>query len=110
MIINTKEVNGTGIRFSLILKGKEVGRAYLYLLKNDLHQQPFGFIEDVFVNESERGQGIGSKLVQEIVKQAKEKGCYKLICTSRTKKTEVHALYQNIGFQDWGKECRRDFQ
>lgn len=40
MGINSREINGAGIRFSITLKDKEVGRAYLYVFKNDLQEQP----------------------------------------------------------------------
>ena len=37
--------------------GQEVARARLYVMYNDLHQEPFGFMEDVFLDEKFRGQG-----------------------------------------------------
>ena len=43
-----------GLRFSIHRDGAEVARAYLYLMTNDLHEAPFGLMEDVFVAESER--------------------------------------------------------
>ena len=38
-----------------------------------------GFIEDVAVKSEYRGNNIGSLLVQEGIKKAKELGCYKVI-------------------------------
>ncbi len=64
--------------------GREVARAYLYLMTNDLHQAPFGFLEDVYVDESQRGRGLGTTLVKEVPAAAHARGCYKLIATSRT--------------------------
>ena len=109
MEIKNKEINAKGIKFYAEKDNKEVARAYLYLMNNDLHDEPFGFMEDVFVDESLRGQGIGSKLVTKLIKEAKNQGCYKLICTSRYEKPRVHSLYEKIGFKDWGKEFRIDF-
>ncbi len=109
MKIKQKEINATGIKFYVEKDDKEVARAYLYLMNNDLHDEPFGFMEDVFVGESLRGQGIGSKLVTRLIEEAKKRGCYKLICTSRNSKPRVHNLYEKIGFKDWGKEFRIDF-
>lgn len=106
MMIRIKTINKMTLRFSVIKQDEEIGRAYLYLLKNDLHQQPFGFIEDVFIEESHRGQGYGSALIKRIISEAKIKNCYKLICTSRYKNTEVHHLYEKLGFSDYGKEFR----
>ena len=109
MEIKNKEINATGVKFYIEKDGKEIARAYLYLLTNDLHDKPFGLMEDVFVEESLRGQGIGSQLVDKIIKEAKVRECYKLICTSRYQKPEVHKLYEKHGFKDHGKEFRIDF-
>lgn len=88
--------------------GKEVGRTFLYVLYNDLHTEPFGFLEDVFVEEAFRGQKIGSQLVELAVAEAKKNGCYKLIFTTRHFKPEVQAWYRKLGFTDWGSEFRMD--
>jgi GNAT superfamily N-acetyltransferase len=97
-----------GIRFSVEVDGVEVARAYLYLMNNDLHQEPFGLMEDVFVDDSRRGEGLGTKLVNEVVAAAKENGCYKLIATSRDSRPKVHDLYRRLGFADHGREFRID--
>lgn len=89
--------------------GQEVGRGFLYVMKNDLHEEPFGFLEDVFVDDACRGQGYGKLLIGEIIKTARELGCYKLVATSRHAREAVHELYKKIGFQDYGKEFRLDF-
>jgi GNAT superfamily N-acetyltransferase len=95
-----------GIRFSIQKDGIEVARAYLYLMHNDLHQEPFGLLEDVYVDERHRGQGFGSELVQAVIKAAKQHHCYKLIATSRKSREKVHELYQKLGFEDYGVEFR----
>ena len=108
MDIKSKKISATGIKFYIKEGNKEIARAYLYLLNNDLHDKPFGLMEDVFVDESLRGQGIGTKLVEKIIEEARKR-CYKLICTSRYQKPEVHRLYEKLGFKDHGKEFRIDF-
>jgi GNAT superfamily N-acetyltransferase len=88
---------------------KQVGRAFLFLIFNELHKKPYGLMEDVFVDESLRGQGWGTKLVTEIIKQAKKYKCYKLIATSRMSRPKVHKLYEKFGFKKHGFEFRIDF-
>ncbi|HIJ11699.1 TPA: GNAT family N-acetyltransferase [Candidatus Woesearchaeota archaeon] len=97
-----------GVRVSLTIEGKEVGRARLYLIKNDLHDRPYGLFEDLFVNEEARGFGYGTKIVEKIIETAKKYNCYKLIGTSRYERKRVHALYEKFGFTDYGKEFRMD--
>lgn len=109
MDVDRKMLAAHGIRFSVSSDGVEVARAYLYLMHNDLHQEPFGLMEDVYVDESQRGGGLGTQLVNEIVAAAKENGCYKLIATSRDSRPKVHDLYRRLGFSDHGREFRIDF-
>jgi len=109
MKIERKEVEGRGVKFLVKDKGKEIARAYLYVLKNELHKDHFGLMEDVFVDEKYRAQGIGTMLVKEIIKEARKSSCYKLIATSRHERDQVHELYKKLGFKDQGKEFRIDF-
>lgn len=99
-----------GFLITRTAKGKIVGRAFLYVLSNRLHAEPFGFMEDVFVDESCRGQGIGEALVKRVIAEAKKRGCYKLVATSRYERPKVHDLYLKLGFKDQGKEFRIDFE
>lgn len=97
-----------GFRLSIDEEGREIAHAYLYLIKNDLHEQPYGLMEDVFVGEGYRGSGIGTKIIEALIQKAKEEKCYKLIGTSRKENKRVHVLYKKIGFQEWGREFRMD--
>ena len=108
MLVNFKQqdIDAKGIRIAILDNGLEIGRAYIYLMQNDLHDRPFGLMEDVYVDESYRGQGIGSKLVAKVIEVAKESNCYKLIATSRTSRAKVHQLYQKLGFAQHGVEFR----
>ena len=109
MDVVSKKIAAQGIRFSVSADGAEVARAYLYFMHNDLHQEPFGLMEDVYVDESQRGGGVGTRLVNEIVAAAKENGCYKLVATSRDSRPKVHELYRRLGFSDHGREFRINF-
>ncbi|WP_199304129.1 GNAT family N-acetyltransferase [Nodosilinea sp. FACHB-131] len=63
-------------------------------------------MEDVYVDEAYRGQGVGSELVNQVIVLAKRANCYKLIATNRTSKSKVHELYQRLGFTQHGVEFR----
>ena len=82
----------------------------MYVLHNDLHKEPFGLMEDVFVEESARGKGIGTELVRAVIAEAKKQNCYKLIATCRTERTKVHELYERLGFSKRGVEFRISFE
>lgn len=108
MKFETRTVESQGIRISCQADGIEVGRAFAYILHNDLHQQPFALMEDVYINEAFRGQGLGSNIVRQVIKLAQDANCYKLIATSRESRSKVHALYQRLGFTQHGLEFRMD--
>lgn len=109
MEVQSVETDARGIRISIHQEGREIGRAYLYVLYNDLHREPFGLIEDIHVQDAYRGQGIGSKLVQLVIERARQENCYKLVATSRTNRPNVHALYERLGLGAYGIEFRRNF-
>lgn len=111
MIINKTEQKRDicAVKLTVEEDGKVLGRAYLYLIYNDLHEKPYGFLEDVFVSEEARSKGLGTRLVKEIIEEAKKRGCYKLIATTRYAKKNVHDWYTKIGFKDFGTEFRMDF-
>ena len=109
MNIKKKEVETKSIKLSIEHEGKEVARAHLFLIQNQLHDEPYGLMEDVFVEESMRGKGLGSKIISELIETAKKSGCYKLICTSRNSNERVHELYQKKGFEQHGLEFRMNF-
>ena len=106
MLLQTKEMPGMARKVALSSKGKEIGRVWIHFLHNDLHAQPYAFIEDLFVEEKWRGKGLGSKLVKAALTQAKKEGCYKVLATSRHTRPQVHEFYMKLGFQEWGKEFR----
>lgn len=104
--IERKDQPARGVRFSVQGPDGELARAYLYIMTNDLHDAPFGLLEDVFVAEDERGSGLGTALVEEAIAAARAAGCYKLIATSRASRPKVHALYERLGFANYGVEFR----
>ena len=109
MEIKKKTMIVEGIKFSTEINGKEVGRAFLYILLNDIHQEPFGYLEDVYVDENFRRKGICTKLLNEVIEEAKKRGCYKIVATSRYIRKEVHKLYERLAFKEQGIEFRLDF-
>jgi len=110
MEIRKKGINAEGVRLSIEQKGKEVARARLYVMSNDLHKEPFGFVEDVFIDETLRGKGYGTEIMKALISEAVKRNCYKLIATSRHERTKVHEFYQKLGFKEYGKEFRIDLK
>ena len=57
-----------------------------------------GWIEDVVVDESARGQGIGEAVTQAMLDRARELGCLTVDLTSRPTRDVANRLYQRAGF------------
>ena len=76
---------------------KVVGMATAYLVAK--FGKTIGYIEDVVVNETHRGQGIGTKLMERIVTEARSNKVFYLYLTSRDGRTAANSLYQKLGFE-----------
>ena len=76
-----------------------MGSATLSILRT-----PMGIharLEDVIVDASMRGQGIGQALTKEILRLAKEYGADYIALTSNPKREAANKLYQRLGFKKW---------
>ena len=84
----------------------------LFLMLNDdevvgmltlgMYASPTGtkaWIEDVVVDTSMRGCGLGRKLVQHAIDYGKERGIDTVYLTSNPKRVAANALYQSLGFE-----------
>ncbi len=110
MLINNQKIDkSAAIKITAEENGVIFGRVFLYLIYNDLHQEPYGLMEDLFVDEKHRGRGIGKQLVEALIDEAKKQGCYKLIATSRAEREKIHSMYEKVGFKKYGFEFRLDF-
>jgi ribosomal protein S18 acetylase RimI-like enzyme len=56
-------------------------------------------IEDVVVNESARGMGVGESLSRAALRIARESGARTVDLTSRPSRPAANRLYQRLGFQ-----------
>ncbi len=100
------DITTKGKKLIVEKEGREIGRIRIYYIENDLHSKPYAFLEDLYVEEEFRGQGFATELLKRAIATAKEKGCYKIIGTSRYGREKVHEFYKKFGFEDYGKEFR----
>jgi len=88
--------------------GREVARVRLYLIRNDLHDRPYGYVEDLYVDPSQRGAGLGAQMMEQLIKLARTLGCYKVTAASKDARQAAQALYDKLGFARHGVEFRLD--
>ncbi len=58
------------------------------------------WIEDVVVDESARGHGVGEALNREALRVAREHGAITVDLTSRPSREAANRLYQRLGFTE----------
>ena len=59
------------------------------------------WIEDVVVDESARGQGVGEALNREAIEEARRRGAKNVSLTSRASRDTANRLYQRLGFEPY---------
>lgn len=92
-IVNTEN------HIMLVVKdgSKIIGMATLYLMQK--MSKLSAHVEDVVVDSTYRGQGLGEKLMREVIQIARAKNVSALFLTSRPARTAARALYQKVGFE-----------
>jgi GNAT superfamily N-acetyltransferase len=94
--------------FVLEQDGRVVGTYALYVMPNLSHGgRPFAIVENVVVDDTLRGQGLGRLLMDHAETRARAAGCYKVALTSNVKRVPAHAFYQSIGFEPTHKGFTR---
>ena len=108
MKIGQKRIPASGLKFTIEEAGKELARATVFIMTNDLHERPFALLEDVFVEPDHRGRGLGNELLRRILARVRELDCYKIIASSRFERGSVHEWYKRLSFVCHGYEFRLD--
>lgn len=97
-----REIESSSKHWLLVVDvgGRVVGTAVLIIIPNLSHQgRPWAVVENVVVEEAERGKRYGELLMQRALAIAKEAGCYKLTLTSSKPRADAHRFYQRLGFR-----------
>jgi GNAT superfamily N-acetyltransferase len=55
-------------------------------------------IEEVRIASSDRGSGLGTRLIEWAIEQARERGCNVVQLTSNAARTDAHRFYRRLGF------------
>ena len=70
-------------------------------VKNNLWQAGnLGHIDELVVDGCFRGKGVGSRLLEEITKIARENGCKRIELDSAFHRKEAHRFYENAGYEN----------
>jgi GNAT superfamily N-acetyltransferase len=81
-----------------VVDGRVVGLAGLHLAWMVHTDLPTARLMSIVVDETRRGQGIGRRLVEASVEQARAWGCDRIELTSRLERSGAHSFYETVGF------------
>ena len=95
--------------FVLEAEGHIVGSLVLVVVPNLTHQgRPYAMVENVVVDEAERGKRYGELLMRHAIDEAHRAGCYKLSLTSNKQRPDAHRFYERLGFRATSEGFRVD--
>jgi GNAT superfamily N-acetyltransferase len=81
-----------------VADGRVVGLAGLHLAWMVHADAPTARVMSIVVDEACRGHGIGRRLVEASVGQARAWGCDRIELTSRLERSGAHSFYETVGF------------
>ena len=87
---------------STLLAARNESGQIIGALNLTIYRVPTGIrsiIEDVIVDLSARGQGVGEALMQKAIEIAKEKGAANITLTSNPMRMAANSLYLKMGFK-----------
>ncbi len=83
----------------LELDGEVVATTYLNVIPNLTRSaSPYAVIENVVVEESFRGTGVGKQIMAATLRAAWDGGFYKAMLMTGSRKPATHAFYRACGF------------
>jgi predicted GNAT family N-acyltransferase len=90
--------------FVLELDGVVVATAYLNVIPNLTRSAaPYAVIENVVVEESLRGTGLGQQIMAGTLGTAWDAGCYKAMLMTGSRRPSTHSFYRSCGFSSDAK-------
>lgn len=87
----------TGYMSKIEEKGRLLGMGWAFPRQTILRHQ--AIVEDMIVDESQRGKGLGEKILLDLIKQGKKDGVEVFELTTNPKRIAANGLYQKVGFR-----------
>ena len=85
--------------FVLEADGAVVATTYLNVIPNITRSaSPYAVIENVVVEETVRGTGLGRRIMDGTLRAAWEAGCYKAMLLTGSRQAATHEFYKACGF------------
>jgi GNAT superfamily N-acetyltransferase len=85
--------------FCAEINGRIIGFCCLTIQLSLWQEGYIGYINELVVDKSVRGQGIGTNLIKTAIDIAKGKGCTRIELDSSSYREEAHDFYEGMGFE-----------
>jgi GNAT superfamily N-acetyltransferase len=80
--------------------GKVVGTLQLSFIRYLTYRGGLrGQIEGVRIDSSVRGEGIGRRMCEWAIDQARQRGCHMVQLTTNKRRSDAHRFYESLGFE-----------
>ncbi len=80
-----------------------IGSFALLIMDNLAHLgSASAIVEDVVIAPKDQKKGVGRKMMEFAMHQARKAGCYKLVLSSNKKRRNAHSFYERLGFEQHG--------
>ena len=90
----------------LDVDGQVAATTYLNVIPNLTRSlRPYAVVENVVVDESLRGKGLGKRIMAGTLDRAWVLGCYKAMLQSGSQRASTHAFYRACGFSADDKQA-----
>lgn len=77
--------------------GKLLGMGWIFPRQTMLRRQ--AVVEDMIVDQSQRGKGLGEKILKDLIRWAKRRGIEVIELTTNPKRVAANSLYKKVGFK-----------
>jgi ribosomal protein S18 acetylase RimI-like enzyme len=83
--------------------GEVVGLASLHTSLTVEYDDPAAKLSAIVVDSGHRRLGIGAALVRAMEAEARARGCCLIFLTTAERRSEAHAFYRRLGFEETGR-------
>ncbi len=98
-IFNENIANPNNLYLIAENKNEEVGFVSFHTQNLLHHCGRVGEIQEFFINENHRGEGIGRQLIEKIMQYAEEHKLKSIEVTTNRRRVENVMIYENLGFK-----------
>ena len=92
------------------VEGEIAGFVDQWVIHDFAHGAKLSYIQNLYVTSKHRGKGVGSKLLEEIIKSAKNKGVLEIHVVTEFENKSAISLYRKHGLVKASLQLEREFK